>query len=89
MVIQPIESSYSTSGEYTIPAYLRHTADEALSTKASTCPSQLLARPEIVVAPAYATALASGVLSRLSSMSCTSGTSHHIDSSIQEVKRIH
>ena len=51
MVMQPIQSSYSASGEYTIPAHLRHTADEPLSTKASTRLRQLLARPEIVVAP--------------------------------------
>ena len=51
MVMQPIQSSYSASGEYTIPAHLRHTAGEPLSTKASTRLRQLLARPEIVVAP--------------------------------------
>ncbi|KAF8603135.1 Phosphoenolpyruvate/pyruvate domain-containing protein, partial [Ceratobasidium sp. AG-I] len=51
MVMQPIESSYSASGEYAIPAHLRHTADEPLSWKASTRLRQLLARPEIVVAP--------------------------------------
>ncbi|KAF8695837.1 Phosphoenolpyruvate pyruvate protein, partial [Rhizoctonia solani] len=48
MVVQPIETS---SREYTIPAHLRHSADEPLSTKASTRLRQMLARPGIVVAP--------------------------------------
>ncbi|QRW20041.1 carboxyphosphonoenolpyruvate phosphonomutase [Rhizoctonia solani] len=48
MVVQPIETFQR---EYTIPAHLRHTADEPLSTKASTRLRQMLARPGIVVAP--------------------------------------
>ena len=51
MVMQPIESASSNSSTYVIPAHLRRTADEPLSTKASTRLRQLLARPEIVVAP--------------------------------------
>ncbi|CAE6449459.1 unnamed protein product [Rhizoctonia solani] len=48
MVVQPVETFQR---EYTIPAHLRHTADEPLSTKASTRLRQMLARPGIVVAP--------------------------------------
>ncbi|KAG8685304.1 hypothetical protein FRC08_013185 [Ceratobasidium sp. 394] len=49
MVMQPIESAAPT---YVAPAgRFHHTADEPLSAKASTRLRQLLARPEIVVAP--------------------------------------
>lgn len=48
MVMQPIQTF---EREYTIPAHLRHTADEPLSAKASTRLRQLLARPGIVAAP--------------------------------------
>ncbi|KAF8756711.1 Phosphoenolpyruvate pyruvate protein [Rhizoctonia solani] len=48
MVVQPIQTF---EREYTIPAHLRHTADEPLSAKASTRLRQLLARPGIVAAP--------------------------------------
>ncbi|CAE6400051.1 unnamed protein product [Rhizoctonia solani] len=48
MVMQPVQSF---EREYTIPAHLRHTADEPLSAKASTRLRQMLARPGIVAAP--------------------------------------
>ncbi|CAE6506034.1 hypothetical protein RhiTH_006336 [Rhizoctonia solani] len=48
MVMQPIQTF---EREYTIPAHLRHTADEPLSAKASTRLRQMLARPGIVAAP--------------------------------------
>ncbi|CAE6472116.1 unnamed protein product, partial [Rhizoctonia solani] len=48
MVMQPIQTF---EREYTIPAHLRHTADEPLSSKASTRLRQMLARPGIVAAP--------------------------------------
>lgn len=53
MVATPIETPapVTTSGGYIKPAHLIHSADEPLSTKASTRLRQLLARPEIVVAP--------------------------------------
>ncbi|CAE6497632.1 unnamed protein product [Rhizoctonia solani] len=48
MVMQPIQTF---EREYTIPAHLRHTADEPLSAKASTRLRQMLARTGIVAAP--------------------------------------
>ncbi|KAG9076407.1 hypothetical protein FS749_011818, partial [Ceratobasidium sp. UAMH 11750] len=54
VVMQPIETStpsYASNGAYIKPAHLIHTADEPLHWKASTRLRQMLARPEIVVAP--------------------------------------
>ncbi|KAG8741490.1 hypothetical protein FRC10_002741 [Ceratobasidium sp. 414] len=52
MVMQPIETSPRTpTGTYIKPAHLMHTADEPLHWKSSTRLRQMLARPEIVVAP--------------------------------------
>ncbi|KAG9076130.1 hypothetical protein FS749_012128, partial [Ceratobasidium sp. UAMH 11750] len=54
MVMQPTETStpgYASNGTYIKPAHLIHSADEPLHWKASTRLRQMLARPEIVVAP--------------------------------------